>query len=338
MALRALLTADGYVFLRGLLPADRVRAAGELIAATLHAGGWTAAGSPRLGPAAGPREALTDPAYRAAVLSLAFNELPYLTPLRGTVRRLLGPGAFSYPLKVLRAVAPESVRRGARAAGVRGAADPRPVRPLRLPGVRRPGHADYLDAADRGAVRARRPRCPARRPPGAAPAPTPAGWQPTWLGHHRLPPRGRGHLSLPDPARGSPQHRSPASAVRRFPLAGTPLSRPSGDDSRARGASTRAIAPAAGPGSLVGTGPAGPDAPAALGTGCPAATPVAVFRGPPAMATVAFPAWGSSLEPGQRLEPGRCLAPSRPREGTLPDHIEQPPYRTTAWAGRRWGR
>ena len=108
VALRALLTTDGYVFLRGLLPADRVRAAGELIAATLHAGGWTAAGSPRLGPAAGPREALADPAYRAAVLSLAFNELPYLAPLRGTVRRLLGPRAFSYPVKVLRAVAPES--------------------------------------------------------------------------------------------------------------------------------------------------------------------------------------------------------------------------------------
>jgi hypothetical protein len=107
-ALRARLAEDGYVFLRGLLPADRVRAAGELIAATLHAGGWTAAGSPRLSPAAGPREALADPAYRTAVLSLAFNELPYLAPLRGTVRRILGPGAFSYPVKVLRAVPRES--------------------------------------------------------------------------------------------------------------------------------------------------------------------------------------------------------------------------------------
>jgi hypothetical protein len=84
------------VFLRELLPADRVRAAGELIAATLHAGGWTTAGSPSPGPAAGPREALADPAYRAAVLSLAFNELPYLARLRGTVRRILGPKAFSY--------------------------------------------------------------------------------------------------------------------------------------------------------------------------------------------------------------------------------------------------
>jgi hypothetical protein len=51
---------------------------------------------------------LADPAFRAAVTSLAFNALPYLPPLRQTVRRILGPAAFSYPVKVLRAVAPES--------------------------------------------------------------------------------------------------------------------------------------------------------------------------------------------------------------------------------------
>jgi Phytanoyl-CoA dioxygenase (PhyH) len=107
-ALRARLAADGYVFLRGLLPAGRVRAAGERITAVLRAGGWTAAGAPQLGPAAGPLEALADPAYRAAVLSLAFNALPYLAPLRATVRGILGPGAFSYPAKVLRAVPPET--------------------------------------------------------------------------------------------------------------------------------------------------------------------------------------------------------------------------------------
>jgi hypothetical protein len=108
VALRARLAADGYVFLRGLLPAERVRAAGERVAATLRAGGWTAAGSPLLGRAAGPREALADPAYRAAVTGLPFNALPYLAPLRETIRRILGPQAFSYPVKVLRAVAPES--------------------------------------------------------------------------------------------------------------------------------------------------------------------------------------------------------------------------------------
>jgi hypothetical protein len=49
-------------------------------------GGWTEAGSPLLSRAAGPREALADPAYRAAVMNLAFNALPYLAPLRETVR------------------------------------------------------------------------------------------------------------------------------------------------------------------------------------------------------------------------------------------------------------
>ena len=90
-ALRARLAADGYVFLRGLLPAGRVRAAGEQVAATLRAGGWTAAGSPLLGRAAGPREALADPAYRAAVTSLAFNALPYLAPGRDFARLHGGP-------------------------------------------------------------------------------------------------------------------------------------------------------------------------------------------------------------------------------------------------------
>jgi hypothetical protein len=106
-ALRARLAADGYVFLRGLLPADPVRAAADRVAAELRAGGWSAAGSPRLKPGAGPLEALADPSYRAAVLSRAFNALPYQASLRATVRRILGPAAFSYPVKVLRAVAPE---------------------------------------------------------------------------------------------------------------------------------------------------------------------------------------------------------------------------------------
>jgi hypothetical protein len=52
-------------------------------------------------------DALTDPAFRAALTSAAFNRIPYLPALRGMVRRLLGDQAFSYPAKVLRAVYPE---------------------------------------------------------------------------------------------------------------------------------------------------------------------------------------------------------------------------------------
>jgi len=41
------------------------------------------------------------------MLGPAFNQLPYLPALRQVIRRVLGPQAFSYPAKVLRAVYPE---------------------------------------------------------------------------------------------------------------------------------------------------------------------------------------------------------------------------------------
>ena len=50
-------------------------------------------------------------------MSLAFNALPYLAPLRGTVRRILGAQTFSYPVKVLRAVGPEVPAERPRPAG-----------------------------------------------------------------------------------------------------------------------------------------------------------------------------------------------------------------------------
>jgi hypothetical protein len=107
--LRRRLADDGYLFFRGLLPADQVRATGQAVLAELHSGGWVDdRGIPSIQPrAVNSRDALTDPAFRAALLSPAFNQLPYLPALRATVRRILGPGAFSYPAKVLRAVYPE---------------------------------------------------------------------------------------------------------------------------------------------------------------------------------------------------------------------------------------
>jgi Phytanoyl-CoA dioxygenase (PhyH) len=107
--LRRRLAADGYLFFRGLLPAGLVREAGAAVAARLRAGGWLDdRGIPSVTPrAASPRAALADPAFRAAVTSPAFNQVPYLPPLRSVIRRILGPGAFSYPAKVLRAVYPE---------------------------------------------------------------------------------------------------------------------------------------------------------------------------------------------------------------------------------------
>ena len=107
--LRRRLAADGYLFFRGLLPPEEIRAAGQAVLARLQAGGWADdRGIPSVRPlAVNSIDALADPAYRAAVTSAEFNRLPYLPPLRAAVRAVLGPAAFSYPVKVLRAVYPE---------------------------------------------------------------------------------------------------------------------------------------------------------------------------------------------------------------------------------------
>jgi hypothetical protein len=108
-ALTGRLARDGYLFFRGLLPPATVRSAGLAILGQLRAGGWSPGpGGPR---AATVREALADPAFRAAITSPGLNQIPYLPPLRGLVQQLLGPQAFSYPAKVLRAVHPEGLGR-----------------------------------------------------------------------------------------------------------------------------------------------------------------------------------------------------------------------------------
>jgi hypothetical protein len=107
--LRRHLADDGYLFFRGLLPAAQVRAIGQAVLAELQAGGWVDdRGIPSIQPrAVNSMDALADPAFRAAMFGPAFNQIPYLAALRQVIRRVLGPGAFSYPAKVLRAVYPE---------------------------------------------------------------------------------------------------------------------------------------------------------------------------------------------------------------------------------------
>jgi hypothetical protein len=109
-ALRARLISDGYLFLRGFLPAEPVAAAGARVRVVLRTGGWSenapppSATSRRQSMAHGVREA----ALLTAIASRPFNRIPYLPPLRTLIRNLLGPDAFSYPVKVLRAVRPET--------------------------------------------------------------------------------------------------------------------------------------------------------------------------------------------------------------------------------------
>jgi hypothetical protein len=109
-ALRQRLAADGYLFFRRLLrPADVV-AAYDSVRTELSLGGWTDGQGRPAGPqrAVTIRDALADPSFRAALASRALNRLAYLQPLRSIVRLLLGSSAFSYPVKVLRVVYPES--------------------------------------------------------------------------------------------------------------------------------------------------------------------------------------------------------------------------------------
>lgn len=108
-ALHRRLAEDGYLFFRGLLPVAAVRAVAEGVLAELRRGGWVdGSGTPSADRRAlNSMEALGDPAFRAVMVSPAFNRIPYLPQLRGLVRTILGQGAFSYPVKVLRAVYPE---------------------------------------------------------------------------------------------------------------------------------------------------------------------------------------------------------------------------------------
>jgi hypothetical protein len=108
-ALRARLASDGYVFVRGLLPAADVRAACAGVTAELRRGGWVD-DHDRPVPPPGTvnfREALANPAFRRAIVSRDFNRLPYLGPLRALVAEILGHPSFPYPVKVLRTVYPE---------------------------------------------------------------------------------------------------------------------------------------------------------------------------------------------------------------------------------------
>jgi hypothetical protein len=108
-ALRRRLADDGYLFFRGLLPAAQIHAAADGVTAALRRGGWIDASGVASAQrrALNPMEALDDPAFRAAITGAEFNRIPYLTELRQTIRTMLGPQAFSYPVKVLRAVYPE---------------------------------------------------------------------------------------------------------------------------------------------------------------------------------------------------------------------------------------
>jgi Phytanoyl-CoA dioxygenase (PhyH) len=115
-ALRARIRHDGYVFVRGVLDRELVGALGRRGLDALQEAGWTESGndpvtaSPRLPVrAVVMRDAFSDPALRRIVLDPALHALAFSPTLSGLIRRIMGPSAFCYPLKIPRVVYPSSL-------------------------------------------------------------------------------------------------------------------------------------------------------------------------------------------------------------------------------------
>ncbi len=114
-ALRQRIWRDGYVFVRGLLHPEQVGALSRRGLGALQAAGWTEpVGDPVTAPprlpvrAVAARDALSDPAMRRIVLDPGLHALAFSPALSGLMRRIMGPGAFCYPLKIPRVVYPSS--------------------------------------------------------------------------------------------------------------------------------------------------------------------------------------------------------------------------------------
>jgi len=112
-ALRRQIAADGYVFMRRLLPPERVRAVGTAGMRCLQSAGWVESGfdpdsaSPRLPiRAVRMRDALGDPGYQRILAAPGFNSIPFVSPLADLMAQILGPMGFCYPLKIPRIVYP----------------------------------------------------------------------------------------------------------------------------------------------------------------------------------------------------------------------------------------
>ena len=112
-ALRHRIASDGYVFVRGLLDADMVRAVGTTGLGHLQDAGWMAlGGTPALAKPRRPiravrmRDAFGDLGYRRIIADPGFNAIPFTSPLADLMAQILGPQGFCYPLKIPRVVYP----------------------------------------------------------------------------------------------------------------------------------------------------------------------------------------------------------------------------------------
>ena len=110
--LRQRLAADGYLFLRGLLPRAAVMEVRQQLLELAAAGGWLKPGAPPAAGLANPAAACKDPeaAYLAGFRGMWVNEdlhkLKRHPALMGLFQRLFGEPVLAHPLLVLRNIFP----------------------------------------------------------------------------------------------------------------------------------------------------------------------------------------------------------------------------------------
>ena len=115
-AMRARIAEDGYVFFRGLLDPTEVGTVGAAILGQLQADGWTEPGrDPVTAPPVAPVRQYGWPTCsgtgptRGIVLNPQLNRIAHRSRLADTMRDLLGPSGFCYPLRIPRHRVPELV-------------------------------------------------------------------------------------------------------------------------------------------------------------------------------------------------------------------------------------
>jgi hypothetical protein len=115
-ALRTRIAGEGYVFMRGLLDRDVVRATGRRCLGYLQSAGWTESGyDPVTAPPRQPvravamRDAFGDPGYGRILADPGFNAIPFTSRMADLMAQILGPAGFCYPLKLPRIVYPTTV-------------------------------------------------------------------------------------------------------------------------------------------------------------------------------------------------------------------------------------
>lgn len=112
-ALRERLSADGYLFLRGLLPAEQLAVLRRRCLDVIAEAGWLRQDSPRDDGVARPEAACVDPddAFVAVLRRLyrfeALHALPHQPALIAVFQRLFGEAVLPHPLVIPRIVFPQ---------------------------------------------------------------------------------------------------------------------------------------------------------------------------------------------------------------------------------------